>query len=197
VAVLCDHIQCEDEVIVKPLGRLLRATPGYLGAAILGDGGIALICDPAHLAHAHEHTAVPARAAPAADGARSDRGAKRVLVVDDQFTVRELQRSILEAAGYEVLTARDGQEAWDLLGGEPHAEAVITDVEMPNMDGFQLLEAIRRQPELAALPVVMVTSRGGDDDERRGLEAGADAYIVKERFDQQALLDTVQRLVGR
>ena len=191
IAVMCDRTRGEDELIVKPLGPLLAGIPGYLGAALLGDGRIALIVDPRHLVTASE------RATPRAAASAPERTAPTVLVVDDQFTVRELQRSILEAAGYEVQTARHGREARELLAGTPRADAVVTDIEMPEMDGFELLEAIRGEPALAGLPVVIVSSRGRAEDELRGLHAGADAYIVKERFDQQALLETVGRLVGR
>jgi two-component system chemotaxis sensor kinase CheA len=119
-----------------------------------------------------------------------------VLVVDDQITIRELQRSILGAAGYDVLTARDGREALDALERAPDVQLVLTDVEMPVLDGFGLLEQIRAHPVHASLPVIIVSSRGDEADRRRGAEAGADAYVVKSEFDQRSLLATVQRLVG-
>jgi two-component system chemotaxis sensor kinase CheA len=120
-----------------------------------------------------------------------------VLVVDDQFTVRELQRSILEAAGYEVATARDGREALAAVSRDASIELVVTDIEMPELDGYALLQSIRARDHNASLPVVIVTSQGSDEDRRRGAALGADAYIVKEEFNQQALLETVRRLVGR
>jgi two-component system chemotaxis sensor kinase CheA len=120
-----------------------------------------------------------------------------VLIVEDSFTVRELQRSILEAAGYPVVTARDGGDALRALGGHPDVALVITDLEMPELDGLELTRAIRGDPERSSLPVVIVTSRGSDEDRRRGVEAGADAYMVKSDFNQQALLATVERLVGQ
>ena len=120
----------------------------------------------------------------------------RVLVVEDSFTVRELQRSILEAAGYRVDTARDGREALERLTGDDAIELVVTDFEMPEMDGIELTERIRADETHAALPVVIVTSRDDDECRRRGVEAGADAYMIKHSFDQQALLQTVERLVG-
>jgi two-component system chemotaxis sensor kinase CheA len=191
VALACDRVTAEEEVLVKPLGPLLAGVPGYLGAAIMRDGRIALVADPAHLA------SVPSQAATerTAERAAGPEDAATVLVVDDQFTVRELQRSILEASGYRVRVARDGREAWDLLSAGEDVDVVVTDIE-PEMDGLQLLESIRRLPERGSLPVVVVTSRAREEDERRGLEAGADAYIVKERFDQRVLLDTVARLVS-
>jgi two-component system chemotaxis sensor kinase CheA len=190
-ALLCDRLVGEETVVVKRLGSVLAATPGYVGGAIMGDGRVALVLDAQHLVSA-------ATDRPAAPQAHEPEAARRtVLVVDDQFTVRELQRSIMEASGYSVETARDGREAWDRLVSSEGIALVVTDLEMPEMDGLELLAAIRRHPAMSSLPVVIVTSRAGGEDERRGLEAGADAYIVKERFDQRALLDTVERLIGR
>jgi two-component system chemotaxis sensor kinase CheA len=167
---------------------LLEGVDGYLGAAILGDGGIALILDPAFLTRA----TLPGAPAVAT---KTERLASKVLVVDDQFTVRELQRSILEAAGYRVETARDGTEALARVVSEPDLGLVVTDIEMPEMDGIELLRSIRAEPQHASLPIVVVTARGGEEDRRRGVEVGADAYIVKDEFNQQTLLDTVERLL--
>jgi two-component system chemotaxis sensor kinase CheA len=191
MALLCDRLVGEETVVVKRLGSVLAAMPGYMGGAIMGDGRVALVLDAQHLLSA-------ATDRPAAMPAPESEAARRtVLVVDDQFTVRELQRSILEASGYGVETARDGREAWQRLTSSDGVALVVTDLEMPGMDGLELLAAVRRHPQMSSLPVVIVTSRAGGDDERLGMEAGADAYIVKERFDQQALLDTVGRLIGR
>lgn len=189
VAIACDRLLGEEEVLVKSLG-LLAGVPGYLGATILGDGRIALILDPAFLVLARAHRDVAPAALPA------DYQPPKVLVVDDQLTVRELQRSILEAAGYRVVTARDGRDALDQLKQDGEIELVATDVQMPEMDGFALLEAIRENPQRSALPVVILTSQGGEEHRRRGAELGADGYIVKDEFDQQALLTMVERLVA-
>ena len=120
-----------------------------------------------------------------------------MLVVEDSLTIRELQRSILEAAGYRVQTARDGRDALTYLDADGGIDLVVTDVEMPEMDGIELTETIRAHATRSALPVVIVTSLGDDDDRRRGIDAGADAYMVKRKFDQHDLLETVERLVGR
>lgn len=117
-----------------------------------------------------------------------------VLVVDDSFTARTLQKSILEAAGYAVRVAVNGKAAYDLLRTEP-VDAVVSDVQMPEMDGFQLLSAMKNHARLSELPVVLVTSLSSREDQERGLALGADAYIVKERFDHRELLDTVRQLV--
>jgi two-component system chemotaxis sensor kinase CheA len=124
-------------------------------------------------------------------------GLGTVLVVEDFLAVRELQRSILEAAGYCVETARDGQDALDRLGRNRTITLVLTDIDMPVLDGFALTEAIRADPAYASLPVIVVTALGDETDRRRGLEVGADAYMVKRSFDQHVLLETVERLIGR
>jgi two-component system chemotaxis sensor kinase CheA len=193
IAAVCDRLLGEEEVVVKPLGQLLAGIHGYLGGAILGDGRVALLLDPVALVQArrravprNENGSVPAK-----------RLTPKVLVVEDSFTVRELQRSILEAAGYRVETARDGSEGFACLLRDDEIVLVLTDLEMPEMDGLELTRAIREDPTKGSTPVVILTTRGDEDDRRRGLEAGADAYMVKRSFDQHALLETVERLVGR
>jgi two-component system chemotaxis sensor kinase CheA len=169
------------------------------GASVEPDGSILLVLDAPGLidrARATRHRAVPGPAeAPSTPRATSLRRGS-ILVVDDALTVRELQRSILERAGYEVRTADDGVDALARLAEHP-SDLVLTDVEMPRMDGFALVEAIRAQPSLSTIPVVVLTSRASDEDRRRGLEAGADGYIVKSAFDESSLLDAVGRLLGR
>jgi two-component system, chemotaxis family, sensor kinase CheA len=199
--VTCDALLGTEEVVAKSLG--LAGAPGYLGAAILGDGRIALLIEPATLTRGSRRTPGPARPEPGPEqgpGQKPDPGPAappQVLVVEDSFTVRELQRSILEAAGYPVVTARDGRDALVAIRGNPQIALVITDLEMPEMDGIELTRAIRADPARSALPVVIVTSYGAEADRRRGIEAGADAYMAKRSFDQQALLATVEQLVGR
>jgi two-component system chemotaxis sensor kinase CheA len=195
VALACDRLLGEQSVVVKSLGPLLGRRRQYLGGAILSDGRVALIVDPAvAVSGATSRRPAAERAdAPSVEAAV----APKVLVVDDQFTVRELQRSILEAAGYQVATAGDGVAALQQLGGGADIDLVVTDLEMPEMGGLELLRRVRGEPATASLPVVVVTSLAGEEDQRRGLEAGADAYVTKDRFDQRALLDTVERLIGR
>jgi two-component system chemotaxis sensor kinase CheA len=190
VAATCDRLLGEEQVVVKSFGPLLRPT-GYLGAAILGSGRIALLLDPAALVRAPERGG-----ARTARPAATTTEAPKLLVVEDSFTVRELQRSILEAAGYRVETARNGRDALDRLKAEDGFSLVVTDVEMPELDGIELTRAIRAEPELQSLPVIVVPSRGSDEDRARGIDAGADAYMTKQTYDQQALLGSVARLVA-
>ena len=171
---------------MKSLGPLLAGVPGYLGAAIREDGGVALVLDPNHLLKAY------AAGARAGAGTPRRRAAPNVLVVDDQFTVRELQRSILETAGYRVETARDGREALGAhRAGPPTSTWSSPTSQMPAMDGFELLRAIRRMPERA-----VAARRDRHVAGRRGAtggaasRAGADAYIVKERVRPAAPCST-------
>jgi two-component system chemotaxis sensor kinase CheA len=192
-ALLCDDILGEEEVVVRTLGPVLGELRTYMGATVLGDGRVALIVDPGAIVDIPFARAEREAAArePGAEGA-----AQRVLVVEDSLTVRALQRSILEGAGYEVEVAADGVEALDCL--RRHAIAlVVSDIDMPRMDGIALVEAIRADSDNAALPVVLVTARAGEDDRRRAMRAGADVYLEKAHFDQEALLGAVERLIGR
>jgi DNA-binding response OmpR family regulator len=120
----------------------------------------------------------------------------RVLIVEDSVGVRELERVILEAAGYEVITAVDGTDGAAKLADAP-TDLVLSDVEMPGMDGFALTRTIRRTSGWEQVPVVIMTSRGSEEDQKAGLEAGASAYLLKTEFDQDQLVETVRRLVGR
>lgn len=192
VALLCDRLLGEEEVVVRSLGALLARLRGYLGGTILGDGRIALLLDPGTLART-----APWPLARLADAPAAPPLPPKVLVVEDSFTVRELQRSILEAAGYRVEVAHDGRQALERLAGDPEIELVVTDVEMPELDGLALTRAIREDPARSTLPVVIVTSRATDGDRAEGIAAGADVYMTKSSFDQQALLTTVGRLLGR
>ncbi len=189
VAVACDRVLCDRELVVKSLGPLLAGTKGYLGAGIRENGTVALVVDPNHLLEARApQTPVPVAA--------TRRRAPTVLVVDDQFSVRQMQRGILEAAGYRVEVARDGREALKTVLTDPEIDLVLTDVQMPEMDGFDLLKAIRKDKSRGSLPVAIVTSEGGEEYRQRGAEEGADAYIVKQEFNQQSLLETIGRLIG-
>jgi two-component system chemotaxis sensor kinase CheA len=193
LGVTVESLVAEQELTVRPLPGAARMIPHFGGAALLGTGRVGLLINPA--------TLVPAGVGAAPDVARAShpdpamRARHRVLVVDDSMTTRTLEQSVLEAAGYDVATAVDGAEAWRLLQ-ESAYDAVVTDVEMPRMDGFALCEAIRASKRLAQLPVVLVTALESTEHRARGLEAGADAYLAKSSFEQETLLETLAQLLG-
>ena len=125
-----------------------------------------------------------------------ERRARTILVVDDSITTRTLEKGILEAQGYEVVLSVDGIDALDVLrSGDAIIDLVIADVEMPRMDGFGLLQAIKTDPRLSALPVILMTSRADPEDVRKGLDLGASAYITKQKFDQRELLATIGQVL--
>lgn len=189
-----DRLIGDRDVVVSGLPALVPRLPGVAGISLEPDGSILPVLDPVGLVEI-------SRAIEHGGGARPDRGSAsppraRILVVDDALAVRELQRSILERAGYEVRTASDGEEALTVMSAE-RVDMVLTDLEMPRMDGFELTEAIRAAPSFSNTAVLIITSRSTDADRRRGLEAGADGYIVKSAFDEGSLLAAVARLLGR
>jgi chemotaxis protein histidine kinase CheA len=193
-----DRLEGETELVIKDLGSFIRRVPGVSGATIAGDGNVVVLLDLRDIAERAigvGGTGLTSRAAPAAVVADS-RPKARVLVVEDSLGVRELERVILEGAGYLVETAVDGLDGASRLRDNP-ADIVISDVEMPGMSGFELTRTIRRTKGWEQVPVVIMTSLGNEDDRRMGLEAGASAYLLKGEFDQAQLVETVRRLIGR
>jgi two-component system sensor histidine kinase and response regulator WspE len=128
-----------------------------------------------------------------ADGAES--GRKRILVVDDSLTVRELERKLLDRHGYEVEVAVDGMDGWNAVR-TGHFDLVVTDVDMPRMDGIELLRLIRKDPSLKSSPVMIVSYKDREEDRQRGLEAGADYYLTKSSFHDETLMQAVVDLIG-
>ena len=207
VAFAVDALLAEQDLVVKNLGARLARVRHFTGATILPTGRVALVLNAADLVQSALVRAHRPALAAAFDEARGPHRARlrdgvemlpedrrRLLVADDSVTTRSLEKSILEAAGYEVTAAVDGGEAWQLLQ-EKGADLVVADVEMPRMDGFALCEAIRGSKRFRELPVVLVTARESDRDKARGLEAGADAYLPKSTFDQRQLLETIAQLL--
>lgn len=188
LALAVDRVIGVQDVLVKGLGRLLARVRGVSAAAALGSGRTVPILEIHDLVRMARRTGGKPDA-----GQRADAGSKkRILLAEDSITSRALLSGILESAGYAVRTAVDGAEAWTFLqrGG---FDMLISDVEMPRMDGFQLTERIRATEEWAELPVILVTTLDTVRDRERGIEAGADAYIVKSSFDQETLLEVVRR----
>ena len=181
------------DVVVRGLTGRLRALKAVSGASIEPNGSILLVLDVPNLIE--RSMSMDETASRIIDKPTSGPQVS-VMVVDDALMVRELQRSILERGGYSVRTANDGAEALAMLAEQP-ADLVVTDIEMPNVDGFQLTSSIRAHPRLANIPVLIVSSRASEEDHQRGLDAGADGYIVKTSFDEAGLLSAVSRLLGR
>jgi two-component system chemotaxis sensor kinase CheA len=192
LAVTVDELIGEDEVVAQPLGTDEEAHPLVNGGAILPSGRVALVLNVPGLVEGGSRA--EGVELPASDGPSLPR--RRILVVDDSITTRTLEQSVLEAAGYDVLTAVDGQDAWRRLQ-ELGADLVVADVEMPRMDGFTLCVRIRSTQRFRDLPVVLVTALESEEYRARGLDVGADAYVFKSSFEQDTLLETISDLLGR
>lgn len=189
VAVAVDALVAERDAVVKPLDEPAARVARFAGGLLLDDGAVALVLNPAELLAG----GAPQTAAPRA-AERTPQVLPTILVVDDSMTTRTLEKSILEAHGYTVRTAVDGREALAALRAHP-AALVVTDVQMPHLDGFGLLEEMRKDAKLARVPVIVVTSMDRREDRERGLALGANAYIVKRKFDHEDLLATVRQLL--
>jgi two-component system, chemotaxis family, sensor kinase CheA len=188
-----DELFGEQEVLVRSLGARIMRVKNVSGATVLPSGRIILILNPAHLVGTAVAKTLGPRIVNAEAGSARD-AKRRVLLAEDSVTTRTLEKEILEVAGYGVIAAVDGAEAWRLLQ-EKGADIVITDVDMPHMNGFLLTEAIRGSKRFKNLPVILVTGQESEEDKVRGMEAGANAYLLKSAFDQKALLETIGQLL--
>lgn len=191
VGLLVEEIDGEREVLVKELTAPLVRVRNIAGAGLLGTGRVALILRPADLFKSARHRP---RSSGLASAAPEGRRQPLILVVDDSITTRTMEKNLLEAAGYQVRVAVDGVEAWTLLRTEAF-DLVVSDVDMPRMDGLDLTARIRTDPKMSGVPVVLVTALESREDKERGIEVGANAYLVKSSFDQTNLLEIIRRLV--
>ena len=186
-----DQLVGEQDVLVKGLGMHLSGLRNIAGATVLGSGRVVPVLNTVDLLDSATLGRHPARRVRIVE----DEGeSKSVLVVEDSITSRTLLKNIIESAGYVVRTAVDGLDGLASLRAES-ADLAVLDIDMPRMNGFELTEAIRKDKALAELPVVLVTARSSREDRERGIELGANAYIVKSSFDQSNLLDVIRQLI--
>lgn len=188
-AVGVDRILGVGNEVVLPLPAHAQVDPVVVGASLDGAGDPRLALDPILLVEA-------VRAIAGAPKATTAAAQKRVLVIDDSLTSRMLEQSILEAAGYDVTTATSGEQGLEIARAYGPFDLFVVDVEMPGINGYETVARTRKDPALANTPAVLVTSLASPEDRRRGLEAGARAYIVKGEFAQDEFLDAVRRLTG-
>jgi two-component system chemotaxis sensor kinase CheA len=196
-AFLVDGVVGQKETVVKSLGKQLGRVRNISGATVLGNGRVILTLNPTDLMKSTRPTESKPSAAMQTASEKTAKKAKHanVLVVDDSLTTRTLEKNILESAGCKVTLAADGQEALNLLHANSGYDVIVSDVIMPRMTGFELTKAIKGDAGLKKIPVVLVTSLGSREDKERGIQAGADAYVVKSNFDQANFLQTIQQLI--
>jgi len=192
LSLLVDDLIGEEEVVPKPLGMPLRRVRNVSALAMLGSGDICAVLNPADLLRSAHKTGGALRSEK--HEIQNEVAKPVVLLVEDSALIRAMEKRILEDNGYEVVTAVDGVDGLNILGSRTFA-AVVSDIVMPNMSGLALTTSIRAEPRYKELPIILVTSLASNEDKRRGLDAGANAYIPKPSFDQRVLLDTLKRLI--
>ncbi len=196
--IVVDAVLGERDLEVRPLDPRLGKVPDINSASVLEDGWPVLIIDVEDLVRSVDNMLGGRRLRKVADAeaiAALSTGRRRVLVVDDSITVRELERQILEAAGYEVEVAVDGLDGWNAARtGDYHL--IISDVDMPRMDGIAFVTHVKNDPRLRSIPVVIISYKDREEDRMRGLDAGANAYLTKSSFRDQTFLATVVDLIG-
>jgi two-component system sensor histidine kinase and response regulator WspE len=192
-----DRFLGERELVVQPLDRRLGKIKDIAAGGLMEDGAPVLIVDVEDLLRSVEKLIAAGSLSKVQRGvaAKGERRAKRVLVVDDSLTVRELERKLLGNRGYDVEAAVDGMDGWN-AARTGHFDLVVTDIDMPRMDGIELVTLIKRDANLKSLPVMIVSYKDREEDRRRGLEAGADYYLTKGSFHDETLLQAVVDLIG-
>ena len=191
LGVIVNALLDEQDVVLKPQSKLLKRIRNVSGATILGTGEVCMVLNPHDLLKS-----VRGRNVAVASNVLVEVGKQRktILLVEDSIAIRTQEKRILESAGYEVVTAVDGLDGYNKLRLQSF-DAVVSDVEMPNLTGLELTTRIRHLKEFSELPIILVTSLSKEEDKRRGAEAGANAYITKGTFEQKLLIDTLQRLI--
>jgi two-component system sensor histidine kinase and response regulator WspE len=190
VAFAVDRLVDEVELPVRRLDARLGKIPGVSAASLDENGLPLLILDVEDLIQ----TAL-GRPGSTSDHATGDTSTPHILVVDDSHTVRESERRLLVRAGYQVTTAKNGQEAWNLLRLNDY-DLLISDVDMPQMNGIELVSKVRENPRLARMPVIILSYKDREEDRRRGLDAGADYYLTKGDFQNENFRQAVIDLIG-
>lgn len=194
VALRVEGVPFEQEIVMKGLGRLLAKVRHFMGATIVGGGQIVPVLNATGLVASAVRRGGSRRADAGKQKPISNRK-RKILIAEDSITSRTLLKSILQGAGFDVRTAVDGADALTTLRFEP-ADLLISDVQMPRMDGFELTAKVRADKDLSTLPVILITSLASREDKARGVDAGANAYIVKSSFDQSDLLEAIGRLLA-
>ena len=187
-----DEVVEEQQVLVKGLGKLLRRVRNISGATILGSGKVVPVLNISDLLKSAGKLKGMNREEPASELFVSKTG--KILVVEDSITSRTFIKNILETAGFQVTTAVDGIDAFTKASNDDF-DIVVSDVDMPRMNGFELTSKIKHDKKLSEVPVVLVTALGSREDRERGIEVGADAYIIKSSFDQTGLIEIIRKLI--
>jgi two-component system sensor histidine kinase and response regulator WspE len=190
-----DRFRGEQDLVVRTLDPRLGRVPHVSAAALMDDGAPVLIVDVEDLLRGIDQVLNEGRLRRLSRQQRAEKVAKRILIVDDSITVREVQRQLLKSRGYDVSTAVDGVDGWHSLQADDY-DLVISDVDMPRMNGFEFVKTIKSDDRYRRLPVIIVSYKDRPEDRMRGLEAGANYYLTKSSFHDETFLETVVELIG-
>jgi len=193
--IVVDRFMGEQELVLRGLDARLQKVQDIGGASLLPDGSPLLVLDVDDVMRTASTLAAGGRLDPMRKESAPAKARKRVLVVDDSLTVRELERKMIESLGYMVDVAVDGMDGWNAMRAG-HYDLVVTDVDMPRMDGIELVTLIKRDAALKAIPVMIVSYKDRDEDRRRGLDAGADYYLTKGSFYDETMLRAIEDFIG-
>ena len=177
------------DIAFKPQSKLLKRIPNIAGATILGNGSVCMILNPADLLHSLKNGSWQQSHVRESIAVKN-----RLLLVEDSIIIRTQMQRLLKGAGYEVTIAEDGLQGLNKVQTQDF-DLVLSDIEMPNMNGLEMTTKIRQQSQYDRLPIVLITTLSSPEDKRRGEEAGANAYLTKGNFEQQLLFDTLKQLI--
>ena len=189
--VMVDDLVDQQDVVLKPQSKLLKRIPNIAGATILGSGEVCMILNPSDLLHSLGSNSWQSVASPVVSVDTSP----QLLLVEDSIIIRTQMQRLLKAAGYKVTVAENGLAGWQQVQTH-NFDIVLSDVEMPQMNGLEMTAEIRRHSEYDRLPIVLITTLASPEDKRRGANAGANAYLTKGDFEQQLLFQTLERLIN-
>jgi two-component system chemotaxis sensor kinase CheA len=192
VAFLVGKLIGEDAVVAKALSSHLERVRNVSGATILGNGRVSLILNVPDLIESAQYRTLKSKKRKAVEVKGDIK--KSILIIEDSITTRTLEVNILESAGYEVVAATDGEDGYSKLMNQTF-DLIVTDIQMPHMDGFAFTQKVKSDQKYQQIPVILLTSLESPAEKKRGVEVGADAYIIKSSFDQNNLLDTISRLL--
>ncbi|MFC1562543.1 Hpt domain-containing protein [candidate division KSB1 bacterium] len=192
IGILVEKVLYQQEIVVRNFGSMLGKVPKFSGTTILQDGSIALVLDIPYIIDISANSTIKYKVKKTAKGKKQKKN--KILVVEDSLITRNLFKSILESFNYDVITAPDGKQALKILE-KNIVDLVVTDIMMPGIDGYELTSKIKKMPECINLPVIIVSNKGKEKEKIKGLECGADAYMIKSDFEKHKFLNIIENLL--
>jgi len=196
-ALIVDEVLGDNEIVSRPLAKQLKSIEHVSGSALLLDGGIALIADVKDMVQTlstAQHLGT--QEVDVDESATGTEKQGRILIVEDSVTVREVERHVLASAGYDVVTAVDGKDGLNKIK-RGHFDVIVSDVDMPRLDGIEMIRQLRSQERYATIPIIVVSYKDRKEDRQKALDVGATYYVTKSEFDSGEMLELIADLIGR